>query len=56
MKGVYRMSVKKRWICLFVENEVGVLARISGLFSSKSYNIDTITVGVTEGQYSFFKL
>ena len=50
MKGVYRMSVKKRWICLFVENEVGVLARISGLFSSKSYNIDTITVGVTEDE------
>ena len=50
MKGVYRMIVKKRWICLFVENEVGVLARISGLFSSKSYNIDTITVGVTEDE------
>ena len=44
------MSVKKRWICLFVENEVGVLARISGLFSSKSYNIYTITVGVTEDE------
>lgn len=24
--------MKKRWICLFVENEIGVLARISGLF------------------------
>ncbi len=41
-------NVKKRWICLFVENEIGVLARISGLFSSKAYNIDTITVGTTE--------
>ena len=40
--------VKKRWICLFVENEIGVLARVSGLFSSKSYNIDSITVGTTE--------
>lgn len=39
---------KKRWICLFVENEIGVLARISGLFSGKSYNIDTLTVGVTQ--------
>ncbi len=39
---------KKRWICLFVENEIGVLARISGLFSGKSYNIDSLTVGVTE--------
>lgn len=40
--------MKKRWICLYVENEIGVLARISGLFSSKSYNIDSITVGETE--------
>lgn len=39
---------KKRWICLFVENEIGVLAKISGLFSGKSYNVDTLTVGVTE--------
>ena len=40
--------MKKRWICLFVENEIGVLARIAGLFSGKSYNLDSITVGTTE--------
>ncbi|MBR2785653.1 MAG: acetolactate synthase small subunit [Clostridia bacterium] len=40
--------MEKRWICLFVENEIGVLARISGLFSSKSYNIESLTVGTTE--------
>lgn len=40
--------MKKRWICLFVENEIGVLARVSGLFSGKSYNLDSLTVGVTE--------
>ncbi len=40
--------MEKRWIGLFVENEIGVLARISGLFSSKSYNIETLTVGTTE--------
>lgn len=40
--------MKKRWICLFVENEIGVLARISGLFSGKSYNLDSLTVGATE--------
>lgn len=34
--------MKKRWICLFVENEIGVLARISGLFSAKSYNLDSL--------------
>ncbi len=40
--------MKKRWLCLFVENEIGVLTRISGLFSGKSYNLDSLTVGVTE--------
>lgn len=40
--------MKKRWICLFVENEIGVLARISGLFSAKSYNLNSLTVGTTE--------
>lgn len=40
--------MKKRWICLFVENEIGVLARISGLFSGRSYNLDSLTVGITE--------
>ena len=40
--------MKKRWLCLFVENEIGVLARISGLFSAKAYNLDSLTVGVTE--------
>lgn len=40
--------MKKRWISLLVENEVGVLARISGLFSGKSYNLNSLTVGTTE--------
>ena len=39
--------IKKRCISLFVENEAGVLAYISGLFSGKSYNIDSLTVGTT---------
>lgn len=42
--------MKKRVICLFVENEIGVLARISGLFSGKSYNLESLTVGVTEDE------
>lgn len=41
-------KMKKRWISLYVENQIGVLAKISGLFSGKSYNLDTLTVGVTE--------
>lgn len=40
--------MKKRWLCLFVENEIGVLARICGLFYGKSYNLDSLTVGITE--------
>lgn len=40
--------MKKRWLCLFVENDIGVLARISGLFSGKSYNLNSLTVGTTE--------
>lgn len=41
---------KKRWISLYVENDVGVLAKISGLFSGKSYNLDSLTVGETEDE------
>ena len=41
-------NVKKRWISLYVENQVGVLSKISGLFSAKSYNLDSLTVGTTE--------
>jgi acetolactate synthase-1/3 small subunit len=41
-------AMKKRWISLFVENDVGVLAKISGLFSGKSYNLESLTVGTTE--------
>ena len=40
--------MKKRWLCLLVENEVGVLAGITGLFSGKFYNLESLTVGVTE--------
>lgn len=42
--------MKKRWLSLFVENEIGVLARISGLFSAKSYNLNSLTVGTTEDE------
>ena len=36
-------KMKKRWISLYVENQVGVLSKISGLFSGKSYNLDSLT-------------
>jgi acetolactate synthase-1/3 small subunit len=34
-------------ISLQVENKQGVLARISGLFSGRGYNLESITAGVT---------
>ena len=43
-------EMKKRWIALYVENQVGVLAKVSGLFSAKSYNLQTLTVGTTEDE------
>ena len=38
----------KHTISLLVENKPGVLSRISGLFSGKGYNIDSISEGKTE--------
>ena len=38
----------KHTICCMVENKFGVLARISGLFSSRGFNIDSLAVGETE--------
>lgn len=42
--------MEKRWIALYVENQVGVLAKIAGLFSGKSYNLSSLTVGTTEDE------
>ncbi len=35
-------------LSILVENHAGVLSRISGLFSRRMYNIDSLSVGVTE--------
>lgn len=43
-------EMKNRWIALYVENQVGVLAKVSGLFSGKSYNLQSLTVGTTEDE------
>lgn len=39
--------MKRRVFQLLVENTSGVLSRISGLFSRRGYNIESITAGVT---------
>ncbi|OIP36506.1 acetolactate synthase small subunit [Candidatus Desantisbacteria bacterium CG2_30_40_21] len=35
-------------ISVLVENRLGVLARVSGLFSGRGYNIDSLCVGETD--------
>ena len=39
--------MRKQALSLLVENNPGVTSRISGLFSRRGYNIDSLTVGVT---------
>ena len=38
----------KHTISVLVENKAGVLARISGLFARRGFNIDSLAVGTTE--------
>ena len=45
-RGVIHI-MRKRVFQLLVDNTSGVLSRISGLFSRRGYNIESITAGVT---------
>lgn len=40
--------MKKYTIGILVSNQFGVLTRISGMFSRRGFNIDSLVVGVTE--------
>ena len=40
--------MKRHVVSALVENRPGTLSRVSGLFSRRGYNIDSLTVGITE--------
>jgi acetolactate synthase I/III small subunit len=40
--------MKRHIISILIENEAGALSRVSGLFSARGYNIETLTVAPTE--------
>jgi len=42
------MDDKLHTISVLVDNHFGVLARISGMFSTRGYNIESLCVGITE--------
>ncbi len=50
MKQHYSMggNEMKHTISILVENHAGVLSRVSGLFSRRGFNIDSLAVGVTD--------
>jgi acetolactate synthase-1/3 small subunit len=43
-------TVRRTVISALVENEPGVLAKVSGLFSRRQFNIESLTVGTTEDE------
>ncbi len=42
------MEMKKHILSIYVKNKAGVMSQISGLFTRRGYNIDSIAVGITE--------
>lgn len=41
-------NINKHLLSILVENHAGVLSRVSGLFSRRGYNIDSLSVGTTQ--------
>ena len=47
-RPMQRSCFMKHTISILVENHAGVLSRISGLFSRRGFNIDSLAVGETD--------
>ena len=48
MNTTSKINSNTQVLSVLVENHVGVLNRVSGLFSRRMYNIESLSVGVTE--------
>jgi acetolactate synthase-1/3 small subunit len=43
-------EIEKHTVCVLVDNEAGVLARVIGLFAGRGYNIESLTVAEVDPQ------
>ena len=48
LKTLLERMIMRHIMSILVENKFGVLSRISGLFSGRGYNIESLTVNMTE--------
>ena len=59
-KSAYSVPLQKRkirysYICCWVDNEAGVLARVVGLFSGRGYNIESLAVAEVDAKKKYIK-